>query len=199
MRIIAGDFKGRNLKVNPGMTTRPILDRVKQMLFDRIEADLPGARVLDVFCGTGTLGLEAMSRGAKSCVFIEQDHRAATLLRENTAHLGVEDRTLCWRTNAVKSSYRPKGVPEFVPFDIVFFDPPYPLAEKQFKPGEPLYKALEKLASDEVTAKEISLLIVRVPRRCEPEVPEPWIKTEFEIAVASMRILFYEKTDSVEE
>ncbi|MCG6155348.1 RsmD family RNA methyltransferase [Rubinisphaera margarita] len=194
MRIIAGKFRGRNIKANPGKTTRPILDRAKQMLFDRLEQDLPGARVLDAFSGTGSLGLEALSRGAATCVFIEKDHQAHRLLRENVAHLGVEDQTVCWRNDGVNSSYRPKGVPDMVPFDIVFYDPPYPLAIEQFKAeNTPLYKAMERLAADDVTAPEISLLILRLPIRLDPVLPPVWMRSELELKVASMKILFFEK------
>jgi len=200
MRIIAGKFRGRNIKANPGKTTRPIMDRAKQMLFDRLEQELEGARVLDVFSGTGSLGLEALSRGAHSCVFIEQDHKAHELLRENVAHLGVEDRTICWRNNGVNSSYRPKGVPDMVPFDIVFYDPPYPLAMEHFKAeNTPLYKALDRLAADGVTASEAALLVLRLPVRLDPIVPPAWIRTELELKVASMKILFYEKHGETED
>ena len=100
MRIIAGEFRHRTLLANPGNTTRPILDRVKESLFARIENRLVGARVADVFSGTGTLGFEAISRGAASVVFVESDRKAQELLRKNVAALKLEDRTLCWATDA---------------------------------------------------------------------------------------------------
>ena len=76
MRIVAGELRRRKLLTNPGKTTRPITDRAKVMLFDHIRDFIPGKRVLDVFSGTGSLGFESLSRGAKSVVFCEQDHRA---------------------------------------------------------------------------------------------------------------------------
>lgn len=124
MRIIAGRYRGRRLKSNPGSTTRPILDRAKQMLFDRLESDLSQApRVLDVFAGTGSMGLEALSRGASSCVFIEQDHKAFELLKDNVKHVGADPISLCWRTDALKSSYKPIGVPGLFPYSVIFYDP----------------------------------------------------------------------------
>ena len=99
MRIIAGEFRRRKLLASPGLTTRPITDRVKETLFERIGEDLVDRKVADIFAGTGSLGLEALSRGAKSVVFIESDRRGHELLRQNVATLGVEDRTLCWRTD----------------------------------------------------------------------------------------------------
>ena len=91
MRIVAGRLKRRKLRTNPGLVTRPITDRAKEMLFDRL-GTFDGERVADVFAGTGTIGLEALSRGASRVVFVEQDRLAHELLRENVAALGVEDR-----------------------------------------------------------------------------------------------------------
>ncbi len=192
MRIIAGRYKRRKLQINPGLTTRPIVDRAKQKLFDRLESDLENAKVLDVFSGTGSMGLESLSRGATSCVFIERDHKAHELLRENVAHLGVEDETMCWRTDALRCSYRPKGLPELVPFDVIFFDPPYEMARGELKPNTKLFQALQRLASDTVSSRT-ALLVLRIPEKLEPEIPEEWFRTELEIAVGSMRIRFYEK------
>ena len=125
MRIIAGEFRRRRLLANPGLTTRPITDRVKEILFERTQDLLVDRRIADIFSGTGSLGFEALSRGAQSVVFLESDGKAFELLKQNVAALGVEDRTLCWRTDALKSSFHPKGVDAFLPYDVVFFDPPY--------------------------------------------------------------------------
>ena len=92
VRIIAGEFRRRKLLASPGLTTRPITDRVKETLFERIGDELVDRKVADVFAGTGSLGLEALSRGAKSVVFIESDRRAFELLEQNVATLGVQDR-----------------------------------------------------------------------------------------------------------
>src|ERR687895_355607 len=100
MRIIAGRFRRRQLAAAPGTTTRPLTDRVKEHLFQRLGA-FDGERVLDVFAGTGTIGLEALSRGARTAVFVERDHKAFELLRKNVAALGVTDETLCWRADVL--------------------------------------------------------------------------------------------------
>ena len=76
MRIIAGEFRRRRLLVNSGLTTRPMTDRIKEIFFERIQDRLAGRRIADVFAGTGPLGLEALSRGAKSAVFFESDRKA---------------------------------------------------------------------------------------------------------------------------
>ena len=116
MRIIAGEFRRRRLLTNPGLTTRPITDRAKEILFERIQDLIVDSRIADIFAGTGSLGFEALSRGARSVVFLENDKRAFDLLEQNVTALGVEDRILCWRTDALNSSFHPKGVDDFLPF-----------------------------------------------------------------------------------
>jgi 16S rRNA (guanine966-N2)-methyltransferase len=190
VRIIAGEFRRRKLLASPGLTTRPITDRVKETLFELMGDDLVGLKIADVFAGTGSLGLEALSRGAKSAVFIESDRRAFELLRQNVATLGVEDRTLCWRTDALRSSYRPKGVDEFVPFDVVFFDPPYRMTT-QLGPEKPMYHALLRLARDTVTSPG-ALLYLRAPEETQPRLPDCWTVEE-SLAMSTMEIHIYRK------
>lgn len=186
MRIIAGRFRRRKLLTNPGLTTRPIIDRAKVKLFDLIRDRLPGARVADLFCGTGTLGLEALSRGARSVVFAERDHRAYELLRQNVAALGAERESLCWRVDLARCSFQPKGDVAWTPYDVIFFDPPYRLAET-IAPGDPWYRALQRLARPQLSSEQ-ALLVVRVGRESQPELPPGWRKLD-EYEMASMRIV----------
>lgn len=172
MRIVAGRFRRRKLLTNPGTTTRPITDRVKEVLFERLSAVLEDARVADVFAGTGTLGLEALSRGAKSVVFIEQDHSAHELLSANVEKLAVESETLCWRADVMRCSFRPKGVEAFLPYDVIFFDPPYRMVS-YIKPGDSLYKSLERLARSDVSAAD-ALMVFRTPEDAEFTLPATW-------------------------
>ena len=172
MRIVAGKYRRRKLFTSPGQTTRPITDYVKETLFQRIEADIRQKRVADVFAGTGTLGLESLSRGAAGVVFIEHDRKAFELLRKNVAKLGVEQETLCWRADALKCSYRPKGVEHLVPFDVIFFDPPYRMIS-DLKPGKPLFKALERISREDISTSN-AFLILRTPVRAEFELPDCW-------------------------
>jgi len=190
VRIIAGEFRHRRLLANPGLTTRPITDRAKEILFERIQDLLVDKRVVDIFAGTGSLGLEALSRGAQSVVFLESDKRAFELLEQNVAALGVEDRALCWRTDALNSSFHPKGVDEFLPFEVVFFDPPYRLAEK-LRPESPMSKALVRLARNTVTA-DTALLFFRVPKRTSLELPACWEHDQAR-AISSMEIHVFKK------
>lgn len=191
MRIVAGRFRHRKLLTSPGMTTRPITDRVKEIIFERLSPDLEEARVADVFAGTGTLGLEALSRGAKSVVFIEDDKTAYELLLTNVKKLGVESETLCWRADVMRCSFRPKGVPDLLPFDVIFFDPPYRLVP-YIQPGDSLYKSLERLARSDVSSAEV-LMVFRTPQEAEFTLPPAW-RIEKTWDISSMNIHLVRKS-----
>jgi 16S rRNA (guanine966-N2)-methyltransferase len=195
VRIIAGEFRRRRLLASPGQVTRPITDRAKEILFERIQHRLVGRRIADIFAGTGSLGLEALSRGAASVVFIESDRRALELLRRNVAALGVGDRTLCWSADAVTSSFQPKGVDAFLPFDVVFFDPPYRMAAA-LRPDNPLGKALVRLARERVTAPD-AVLFFRTPQGTRLELPGAW-RSESVIELSSMEVHVLVKGPSAE-
>jgi 16S rRNA (guanine966-N2)-methyltransferase len=190
MRIIAGALRRRKLLANPGNTTRPIIDRAKVMLFDYIRDRMPGARVADLFCGTGTLGFEALSRGAKSVVFLERDHRAHELLVQNAEHLGVSEQVLCWRVDVARCSLKPKGEADWLPYDVVFFDPPY-AASNELHVGGELRRCLERLLRPDITADH-ALLVVRTPKESPADLPAGWTIIR-ELEVASMRITLAEK------
>lgn len=187
MRIIAGRFRRRQLLTNPGMVTRPITDRVKEALFQRIEPRLVDSRVADIFSGTGTIGLEALSRGAHSVVFVENDRRAIDLLKQNIAKLGVDDQVVCWQTDALRSSYKPRGCPDFIPFDFIFFDPPYRFVEEASR-NRVLVDCLKRLGQDSVSAAE-ARLVVRIPEHSKLELPAPW-HHEWEILRSGMRVVY---------
>ncbi|MBX3448855.1 MAG: RsmD family RNA methyltransferase [Planctomycetaceae bacterium] len=190
MRIIAGSLRRRQLLTNPGNTTRPITDRAKTKLFDYVRVELPGAAVADVFAGTGTMGFESLSRGAKSVVFCEADHRAHALLVENASRLGASDSVLCWRVDVLRCSFRPKGDAAWTPFRVIFFDPPYAMIPS-LKPGTPLYKSMERLARPDVSTDD-ALLVFRAPDTASFQLPPFW-QTERELDVGSMRILLLRK------
>lgn len=128
MRIIAGTHKGRNLNAPRGMGTRPTGDRTRESLFNVIaHADwappIEGARVIDLFAGSGALGLEAMSRGAAFCLFVETDHAARGAIRDNIEALGLFGATRLHRRSATDLGPKPAGVG--APFTLAFLDPPY--------------------------------------------------------------------------
>ena len=127
MRIVAGSHRGRTLVAPKGHSTRPTADRTRQALFNVLEhaAWSPGledAQVIDLFAGSGALGLEAVSRGAASCLFIDSDPAAISAITENIAALRVEDRCTVRRSAGDRLGTR---APARKPFDLVFLDPPY--------------------------------------------------------------------------
>ena len=125
MRIIAGELKGRRLAAPKWEGLRPTSDKLRETLFNVLAPRVAGARVLDVFAGTGALGLEAISRGAVAAVFVEEDRRTQALIAENIAHCGVADRCAIIRASAARGLEHLRRQPDFAPFDIVLLDPPY--------------------------------------------------------------------------
>ena len=187
MRIIAGKFRRRKLQTNPGLITRPLPDRAKEMLFARLESHVAGKRIADVFAGTGTMGLEALSRGAASVVFIEYDRRAHQLLLQNVETLGVGEQVLCCGTDALWTSFKPKGVAHLLPYDTVFFDPPFRMIA-DLKPAKPMFKSLERLAREGVTS-EHALLILRTPRDACFDCPDCWtLRDRYDLSIMSIYI-----------
>jgi 16S rRNA (guanine(966)-N(2))-methyltransferase RsmD len=125
MRIIAGAHKGRTLKTPKWDGLRPTSDKLRETLFNILAPRLAGARVLDVFAGTGAVALEALSRGAVAAACIENDRRAVQLIAENAALCGEQKRCAIIRDTAERALQRP--VPGG-PFEIVVLDPPYDYA-----------------------------------------------------------------------
>lgn len=122
MRIIAGRNKGRTLKAPSWDGLRPTSDKLRGTLFNILQHHVPGARVLDVFAGTGAVALEALSRGAEHAACIESNRRAAVLIADNAALCGAVDRCAIIRDDAARALSQPVAGG---PFDLVFLDPPY--------------------------------------------------------------------------
>ena len=120
MRVITGKARGVQLKTPEGMLTRPTADRVKEALFSIINFDLPGASVLDLFAGTGQLGIEALSRGANRAVFIDAREDACKIIRENIRRTKFENQARVIRSDYLEYLRRCKEK-----FDIILLDPPY--------------------------------------------------------------------------
>jgi 16S rRNA (guanine966-N2)-methyltransferase len=121
VRIIAGSARGRRLAAPPGSSTRPTADRAREGLFNVVMPELKDARWLDLYAGSGAVGLEALSRGAAEAVFVESHPRAAAVIRENIERVGLPGARLV----AAPVERFLAGEPE--PFDVVFADPPYAL------------------------------------------------------------------------
>lgn len=120
MRVISGKARGVILKTPDGLATRPTADRVKEALFSILQFDLPGSKVLDLFGGTGQLGIEAMSRGARSAVFVDERIQACRLISENLKRTGFSSdaKVICSDYAAYLKNCTDK-------FDIIILDPPY--------------------------------------------------------------------------
>lgn len=132
MRIVAGLYRGRSLQAPPGLATRPTSDRARQAVFNVLEhaawsPGLEGARVIDLFAGSGALGLEALSRGADFCLFVETDAAARGAIRDNIEALAPDGalfgRSRIHRRDATDLGRKPAG--DGAPFDLAFLDPPY--------------------------------------------------------------------------
>ncbi|MCQ5129808.1 16S rRNA (guanine(966)-N(2))-methyltransferase RsmD [Butyricicoccus faecihominis] len=121
MRVVSGSARGLKLQPVPGMNTRPTTDRVKESVFNIIQNRVRDARVLDLFAGTGQLGIEALSRGAKTCDFVERDRVAFATVKKNIAAARLVDRAQLHSTDADKFiAYAKKDA-----YDLIFLDPPY--------------------------------------------------------------------------
>ncbi|RKT57094.1 16S rRNA (guanine(966)-N(2))-methyltransferase RsmD [Saccharothrix australiensis] len=162
-RIVAGVAGGRRLQVPP-RGTRPTSDRVREALFSSLEAlvELDGARVLDLYAGSGALGFEALSRGAAHAVFVESDKRAAEVLKANAKALALPGATVIARTaDAVVAA------PAEQPCDVVFADPPYAVGDDE------LHRVLTALVANGWTADGTVVIVERAARSAEPIWPSP--------------------------
>lgn len=167
MRIIAGQWRGTPLTPPPTAATRPILDHVKEALFNILGAQLahpgtmPPCTVLDLFSGTGSIGLEALSRGARHCVFVERQRATVRALTENIERLQAAEMCTILQHNAYRLA--PASALPRAPYDVVFCDPPY--VDVDFgPPGAPIRKLLRALGRPDILAAE-GLLVLRHPRR----------------------------------
>ena len=122
MRVIAGSARRLNLKCLPGDATRPTLDRYKETLFNTMQSYIPDCRFLDIFAGSGAIGIEALSRGARQCVFIENNRNAIKIINENLEFTHLADRAEVMTADAITGMMQieKKGA-----FDVIFMDPPY--------------------------------------------------------------------------
>ena len=121
MRIVAGQWRGRRIDAPPGRGVRPTLDRVREAWMSILQHEIPGSTVLDLFAGSGALGLEALSRGAEHVAFVENDWRALRVLRKNIEALGAGERAEIKHGDAI----RLVGALGKHAYDVAFADPPY--------------------------------------------------------------------------
>ncbi|MFC7876259.1 16S rRNA (guanine(966)-N(2))-methyltransferase RsmD [Isoptericola sp. NPDC057391] len=180
-RIVAGRFGGRSLQVPP-KGTRPTSDRVREAIFSRLDHldVLDGAHVLDLYAGSGALGLEAASRGAADVVLVDANRRAADVARRNVATLGLQREVRVVADPAERfaagATASPAGAGEAPGYDVVFLDPPYDLAE------DALATVLAHLAAPGVLAAGAVVVVERSTRSPEPAWPaglEPFARKDY--------------------
>ncbi|MCI9389915.1 MAG: 16S rRNA (guanine(966)-N(2))-methyltransferase RsmD [Lachnospiraceae bacterium] len=148
MRVIAGKARSLKLMTPPGMDTRPTTDRTKETLFNILQPEIGGARFLDLFSGSGAIGIEALSRGAAFAVFVEKDRAAAECIRKNLAFTKLGDNGQILRKDVGAAL---KSLEKGEPFDLIFMDPPY---------GRGLERqVLEYLAHSSLLAEEGTVVV----------------------------------------
>ena len=158
MRVITGSARGRKLREPSNYDIRPTTDKVKEAIFNIIQFDVPGKRVLDLFAGTGQLGIEALSRGAESCVFVDKSPEAIRLVTENLRATGLEARAKVVKSDSIAYLESARG------FDIVLLDPPYA--------SELLEKALNLIKGFDILRENGIIVCESDVSRVLPELPE---------------------------
>jgi 16S rRNA (guanine966-N2)-methyltransferase len=155
VRVISGIARGRRLKSPPGSFTRPLTDRIKEALFNVIGWELPGSRVLDLFAGSGSFGIEALSRGASQVVFVESHALAVRTIHDNLSTCQFESGFEVWRNDVFRAL--PLLARRGLSFDFIFADPPFTMPGTEARVVE-VIDQLPLLAAR-------GCLIVRIPRR----------------------------------
>lgn len=161
MRVITGSARGKRLKDLPGLDTRPTTDRVKEGLFNVIQFDIEGRRVLDLFAGTGQLGIECLSRGAAFCDFVDSAPAAMKVVRENVTACRLSDR----------AAFHQKDFSAFLggargKYDLIFLDPPYASGN--------LERAMERIAAIDIVSGNGIIICESPVEHSLPELPAPY-------------------------
>lgn len=180
MRVITGTARGRKLGELAGMETRPTYDRVKEGLFNIIQFDIEGRRVLDLFAGTGQLGIECLSRGAEHCVFVDQRRDAVKLIGENLKVTNLEKGATVHMGDAISylGTTREK-------FHLIFLDPPYDSGL--------LDAALKKLMSIDILTENGIIICESRREHPMPEAAAPFVKGR-EYLYGKTKVTLYRRT-----
>lgn len=163
MRVITGSARGKQLKELPGLDTRPTTSRVKEGLFNIIQFDIEGRRVLDLFSGTGQLGIETLSRGAAACDFVDQSPAAVKIIKENVKACRLTDRAQFHQKDFAAFLSSTSGK-----YDLIFLDPPYGSGA--------LEQALEMIADIDIVSGNGIIVCESPDDHVLPELPAPYEK-----------------------
>ena len=179
MRVITGTARGRKLKEPAGRDIRPTTDKVKESVFNIIQFDVEGRRVLDLFAGTGQMGIEALSRGAASAVFVDQSGDAVKLVRENLRATDLEKHAEVVQGDSLGYLKRGEG------FDLIFLDPPYdsPLLEK----------ALQAIQAFDILREGGIMVCESMPEKPLPDLTAPYVKGR-EYRYGKVKLTVYSKS-----
>ena len=181
MRVITGTARGKRLKELPGLDTRPTTDRVKEGLFNIIQFDIEGRRVLDLFAGTGQLGIETLSRGAAFCDFVDAAGTAVKVIKENLATTGLSERAAVYQRDFTAFLQSVRGQK----YDLIFLDPPYALTA--------LERALETIADIDIVSGNGIIVCESALDKELPELAEPYIKGK-EYRYGKIKLTLYRRS-----
>lgn len=155
MRVISGKAKGKKLKAPPGLDTRPITDRIKEALFNVIGSDIRDAKFLDLFAGSGSVGIEALSRGAKLVILVDSGGEAIRVIHHNIQACGFEEGYEVYRQDvfvAIRSLLKRE-----IKFDLIYIDPPFT--------NEKLFEQVLTTLNKQIILNSDGIIIIRAPRR----------------------------------
>ena len=179
MRVITGIARGRRLKEPNGMETRPTADRVKEAIFSSIQFEVEGRKVLDLFGGTGQMGIEALSRGATHCTFVDLQKQAVAIIRENVNSTGFSDQSTVIQGDALAFLSRCREK-----FDLIFLDPPYDSGL--------LEKAMELIATIDIVSENGIIVCENGSNSGWPVVAEPY-RMQKEYRYGKIRTALYRR------
>lgn len=179
MRVITGIARGRRLKEPVGMETRPTADRVKEAIFSSIQFEVEGRKVLDLFGGTGQMGIEALSRGATHCTFVDLQKQAVAIIRENVNSTGFADQSTVIQGDALAFLSRCREK-----FDLIFLDPPYDSGL--------LEKAMELITTIDIVSENGIIVCENGSNSGWPVVAEPY-RMQKEYRYGKIRTALYRR------
>ena len=186
MRVVAGTARGKQLLVVPGHGTRPILDRVKTALFDVLRPRLEGMNVLDLFAGSGSVGIEALSQGAGRCTFIDIDHKAVAIIKNNLSVTGTSDRAVVHRGDSL-AYLRAANTTATGSFDLIYVAPP------QYK--DLWIEAMRRITERTELLSSSGLVIVQIdPKEYAEHDFSPLVETR-QKRYGNTLLVFYERRE----